>query len=71
MHDPLNRAYSLAVQVGNQEQEGTSLHLMAVAYRMLIEHSTEMYCSPRSSACYSNYGDGDSDRGYDKEHSYG
>ena len=33
--DPLNRAYSLAVQVGNQEQEGTSLHLMAVAYRML------------------------------------
>ena len=33
--DPLNRAYSLAVQVGNQEQEGTSLHLIAVAYRML------------------------------------
>ncbi len=33
--DPLNRAYSLAVQVGNEEQEGTSLHLMAVAYRML------------------------------------
>lgn len=33
--DPLNRAYSLAVQVGNQEQEATSLHLMAVAYRML------------------------------------
>jgi eukaryotic-like serine/threonine-protein kinase len=33
--DPLNRAYSLAAQVGNEEQEGTSLHLMAVAYRML------------------------------------
>jgi eukaryotic-like serine/threonine-protein kinase len=33
--DPLNRAYSLAVQVGNEEQKATSLHLMAVAYRML------------------------------------
>jgi tetratricopeptide (TPR) repeat protein/predicted Ser/Thr protein kinase len=33
--DPLNRAYSLAVQVGNDEQKATSLHLMAVAYRML------------------------------------
>ena len=32
--DPLNRAYSLAVQVENQEQKATSLHLMAVAYRM-------------------------------------
>jgi eukaryotic-like serine/threonine-protein kinase len=33
--DPLNRAYSLAVQVENQEEKATSLHLMAVAYRML------------------------------------
>lgn len=33
--DPLNRAYSLSVQMGNQEQKATSLHLMAVAYRML------------------------------------
>ena len=33
--DPLNRAYSLAVQVDNQEQKATSLHLMAVAYRRL------------------------------------
>ncbi|MGA2003091.1 MAG: tetratricopeptide repeat protein [Terriglobales bacterium] len=33
--DPLNRAYSLAVQVDNQEQKATSLHMMAVAYRML------------------------------------
>jgi eukaryotic-like serine/threonine-protein kinase len=33
--DPLNRAYSLAVQVENQEQKATSLHLMGVAYRML------------------------------------
>ncbi len=33
--DPLNRAYSLAVQVDNQEQKATSLHLTAVAYRIL------------------------------------
>jgi eukaryotic-like serine/threonine-protein kinase len=31
--EPLNRAYSLAVQMDNQEQKATSLHLMAVAYR--------------------------------------
>ncbi|MGB6026379.1 MAG: tetratricopeptide repeat protein, partial [Candidatus Sulfotelmatobacter sp.] len=35
--DPLNRAYSLAVQVDNQEQKATSLHLMAMAYRKLIK----------------------------------
>ncbi len=33
--DPLNRAYSLAVQMDNQEQKAMSLHLMAVAYRMV------------------------------------
>jgi serine/threonine protein kinase/tetratricopeptide (TPR) repeat protein len=33
--DSLNRAYSLAVQVDNQEQKATSLHLMAIAYRRL------------------------------------
>jgi len=33
--DPLNRAYSLAVQVDNQEQKATSLHLMSMAYRKL------------------------------------
>ncbi len=33
--DQLNRAYSLAVQLDNQEQKATSLHLMAVAYRIL------------------------------------
>jgi tetratricopeptide (TPR) repeat protein/predicted Ser/Thr protein kinase len=33
--EPLNRAYSLAVQVDNQEQKATSLHLMAMAYRKL------------------------------------
>lgn len=31
----LNRAYSLAVQVDNQEQKATGLHLMAMAYRKL------------------------------------
>lgn len=33
--EPLNRAYTLAVQRDNQELEATSLHLSAVAYRML------------------------------------
>ena len=33
--EPLNHAYSLAVQVDNQEQKATSLHLTAVSYRML------------------------------------
>jgi serine/threonine protein kinase/tetratricopeptide (TPR) repeat protein len=33
--DPLNRAYSLAVQLNNEEQRAASLHVMAVAYRML------------------------------------
>ena len=30
--DPFNRAYSLAVQMDNQEQKAASLHYMAVAY---------------------------------------
>ncbi|MGA9814448.1 MAG: tetratricopeptide repeat protein [Terriglobales bacterium] len=30
--DPLNRAYSLAVQMNNQEQKAFSLHFMAAAY---------------------------------------
>jgi serine/threonine protein kinase/tetratricopeptide (TPR) repeat protein len=33
--EPLNHAYSLAVEVDNQEQKATSLHLTAVAYRNL------------------------------------
>jgi serine/threonine protein kinase/tetratricopeptide (TPR) repeat protein len=33
--DPLNRAYSLAIQVDNQEQKAASLHARAIAYRML------------------------------------
>src|SRR5262249_2576393 len=33
--EPLNRAYSMAIQTDNQEQRATSLHLTAVAYRML------------------------------------
>ncbi len=33
--DPLNRAYILAAQMDNPEQQATSLHLMAVAFRML------------------------------------
>ena len=33
--DPLNRAYTLAIQMDNQEQKAASLHFMAVAYGML------------------------------------
>ena len=33
--DPLSRAYTLAIQMDNQEQEAASLHFMAVAYWML------------------------------------
>ena len=33
--DPLNRAYSMAAQVDNEEEKATSLHLMAIAYRNL------------------------------------
>jgi eukaryotic-like serine/threonine-protein kinase len=33
--DPLNRAYTLAIQMDNQEQKASSLHFMAVAYDML------------------------------------
>ncbi len=31
----LNRAYSLSIQVDNEEQKAASLHAMAIAYRML------------------------------------
>jgi serine/threonine protein kinase/tetratricopeptide (TPR) repeat protein len=33
--DPLNRALSLSVQLGNDEERSASLHLIGVAYRML------------------------------------
>ena len=33
--DLLNRAYSLSIQMNNDEQKATSLHFMAVAYAML------------------------------------
>jgi eukaryotic-like serine/threonine-protein kinase len=33
--DPLNRALTLSVQLDNQEQKAATLHVMAVAYRML------------------------------------
>jgi eukaryotic-like serine/threonine-protein kinase len=33
--DPLNRALSLSIQLGNDEERSTSLHSIGVAYRML------------------------------------
>jgi len=40
--DPLNRAYSLAIQMDNQEQKATSLHLMAVAYGNLSKPEEDL-----------------------------
>jgi eukaryotic-like serine/threonine-protein kinase len=33
--EPLNRAYSLSIQMDNEEQKAASLHAMSIAYRML------------------------------------
>jgi eukaryotic-like serine/threonine-protein kinase len=40
--DPLSRAYTLAIQTGNQEQEAASLHFMAVAYGMLSKPEEDL-----------------------------
>jgi tetratricopeptide (TPR) repeat protein/predicted Ser/Thr protein kinase len=40
--DPLSRAYTLAVQMDNQEQQAASLHFMAVAYGMLSKPDEEL-----------------------------
>ncbi len=40
--DPLSRAYTLAVQMDNQEQQAASLHFMAVAYGMLSKPEEDL-----------------------------
>src|SRR5271169_1086368 len=40
--DPLNRAYTLSIQMNNQEQKAASLHFMAVAYAMLSKPEESM-----------------------------
>ena len=40
--EPLNRAYTLATQVDNQEQKAASLHFMAVAYGMLSKPDEDL-----------------------------
>jgi len=40
--DPLNRAYTLSIQMDNQEQKASSLHFMAVAYAMLSKPEESM-----------------------------
>jgi serine/threonine protein kinase/tetratricopeptide (TPR) repeat protein len=40
--DPLNRAYTLSIQMDNQEQKAASLHFMAVAYGMLSKPEETM-----------------------------
>lgn len=54
--DPLNRAYSLAVQVDNQEQKATSLHLMAVAYRKLSKPEEVLRNEQQAIAIWKNLG---------------
>ena len=54
--DSLNRAYSLAVQVDNQEQKATSLHLMAVAYRMLSKPQEVLRSENEALAIWRNIG---------------
>ena len=54
--DPLNRAYSLAVQMDNQEQEATALHLMAVAYRMLSKPEEVLRNEQQALAIWRNIG---------------
>ncbi len=40
--DPLNRAYTLSIQIDNQEQKAASLHFMGVAYGMLSKPQETM-----------------------------
>ncbi len=40
--DPLSRAYTLAIQMSNPEQEAASLHFMAVAYGMLSKPEEDL-----------------------------
>ncbi len=40
--DPLNRAYTLAIQMDNQEQKAAALHRMAVAYGMLSKPEDDL-----------------------------
>ncbi|MGB0076524.1 MAG: tetratricopeptide repeat protein [Candidatus Sulfotelmatobacter sp.] len=40
--DPLNRAYTLSIQMNNQEQKAASLHFMGVAYVMLSKPEESM-----------------------------
>jgi serine/threonine protein kinase/tetratricopeptide (TPR) repeat protein len=40
--DPLNRAYTLSIQMDNQEQKAASVHFMAVAYGMLSKPEESM-----------------------------
>jgi eukaryotic-like serine/threonine-protein kinase len=54
--DPLNRAYSLAVQMDNQEQKATSLHVMAVAYRMLSKPDESLRNEQQAFAIWSQIG---------------
>lgn len=54
--ETLNRAYSLAVQMDNQEQKAASLHVMAVAYRMLSKPEEGIHSEQEALAVWRQIG---------------
>ena len=54
--DPLNRAYSLSVQVDNAEQQAASLHFMAVAYGMLSKPEESLRSEEQALAIWRRIG---------------
>ncbi len=54
--DALNRAYSLAVQMNNDEQKAASLHFMAVAYGMLNKPEDDLRNEEQAVAIWRSIG---------------
>jgi serine/threonine protein kinase/tetratricopeptide (TPR) repeat protein len=54
--DSLSRAYTLAIQMDNQEQEAASLHFMAVAYGMLSKPEDELHNEEQALAIWRRIG---------------
>lgn len=54
--DPLNRAYTLAIQIDNQEQKAASLHFMGVAYGMLSKPEETLRYEEEALAIWRNIG---------------
>jgi eukaryotic-like serine/threonine-protein kinase len=54
--EPLNRAYSLSIQVDNPEQQAASLHFMAVAYGMLGKPEEDLRSEQQALAIWRRIG---------------